>query len=129
MWKRRLCTAIGACGLVLSLSVPAAFAQAPDNTGVNRSQRANGEPTADQAKDQKSDREIMQSIRKSVTSDKSLSSYGHNVKVISQNGMVTLEGPVRSEDERRNIEAKASSVAGDGHVTNHLTVKPENESR
>jgi len=114
---------------LFSLSVPVAFAQAPDNTGVNKSQRANGEPTADQAKNQKSDREIMQEIRKSVTSDKSLSSYGHNVKVISQQGMVTLEGPVRSDDERKNIEAKASSVAGDGHVTNHLTVKPENESK
>jgi osmotically-inducible protein OsmY len=114
--------------LVVALSAPVAFAQAPDNTRVNQSDRANSQSTADQAKNQKSDREIMQAIRKSVTSDKSLSSYGHNVKVISQNGSVTLEGPVRSEDERRNIEGKAMDVAGKDKVTNHLTVKPENES-
>jgi osmotically-inducible protein OsmY len=47
-----------------------------------------------------------------LVKDKSLSTYGHNVKVISQNGMVTLKGPVRSEDEKSAIEAKAVEVVG-----------------
>jgi osmotically-inducible protein OsmY len=71
----------------------------------------------------------MQSIRKSIVDDKSLSTYGHNVKVISQHGTVTLEGPVRSEEERKSIEAKAREVAGDGNVVNRLSVKGESASR
>ena len=73
---------------------------APDNTKVNKSDRAAGALAADQAKNNKSDREVMKEIRKSIVDDKSLSSYAHNVKVIAQNGQVTLKGPVHSEEER-----------------------------
>ena len=109
-----------------------AFAQnptAPDNTRMNQSDRGNGAVTADQAKNNKSDREIMQEIRKSIVADKSLSTYAHNVKIISQHGQVTLKGPVHSEEERRAIEAKAIDVAGQGKVTNQISVKGEQSSR
>jgi osmotically-inducible protein OsmY len=99
-----------------------------DNTKTNQRDRATGEPTADQGKNNQSDRDIMQKIRKSVVDDKSLSTYGHNVKIISQNGKVTLKGPVRSDDERQTIERKAKDVAGDGNVVNQLTVKPKKNS-
>jgi osmotically-inducible protein OsmY len=56
--------------------------------------------------------------------DKALSSYAHNVKVIAQGGQVTLKGPVRSDAERRTVEAKATEVAGAGHVTNEMSVAP-----
>jgi hyperosmotically inducible protein len=46
------------------------------------------------------------------------------VKVISQGGQVTLKGPVRSDEERQNVEAKAVEVAGTGHVTNQMSVAP-----
>jgi osmotically-inducible protein OsmY len=65
----------------------------------------------------------MADIRKSVVGDKSLSTYAHNVKIIAVHGQVTLKGPVRSDDESKNIEAKAKEVAGDSNVTNQLTVK------
>lgn len=96
----------------------------PDNTRNNERDRAKSEPTADQAKNNLSDRELMRNIRKALVDDKSLSTYAHNVKVIAQNGKVTLKGPVRSEDEKNTIEQKASEVAGSGNVTNELTVKP-----
>ena len=57
--------------------------------------------------------------------DKSLSSYAHNVKIITQDGMVTLKGPVRSEEDKRAIEAKAKEVAGEDKVTSELEVKPK----
>ena len=57
--------------------------------------------------------------------DKSLSTYAHNVKIVTQDGQVTLKGPVRSEDEKRAIEAKAAEVAGDGKVTSELNIKPQ----
>ena len=65
----------------------------------------------------------MQKIRKAVVADKSLSTYGHNVKIISQQGKVTLKGPVHTDEEKKNIEAKAVEVAGAGNVTNMLEVK------
>ncbi len=96
----------------------------PDNTKTNERDRAKSEPTADQAKNNVSDRELMRNIRKALVDDKSLSTYAHNVKVIAQNGKVTLKGPVRSEEEKNTIEQKAAQVAGPGNVTNELTVKP-----
>ena len=58
--------------------------------------------------------------------DKSLSTYAHNVKIITQNGMVTLKGPVRSDEEQRVIEAKAREIAGENNVISELDVKPKN---
>jgi hyperosmotically inducible protein len=94
---------------------------APDNTKTNKDQTG---PTADQQKMNSTDRAITQKIRKAIHEDSSLSSYGHNIKVITQDGKVTLRGPVRSEGERSNLEAKAVSVAGPENVTNQLEVAP-----
>jgi hyperosmotically inducible protein len=57
-----------------------------------------------------------------------VSTYAHNVKIISKNGKVTLKGPVRSEDEKKTVESKAVEVAGAGNVTNELTIKPDKNS-
>ena len=70
------------------------------------------------------DRAITQKIRKAIHEDTSLSTYAHNIKIITQNGKVTLRGPVRSEDEKTNLEAKAVSVAGQDNVTDQLEVAP-----
>lgn len=94
---------------------------APDNSKMNKDLSA---PTADQQKMNPADRATTQKIRQAIHQDKSLSTYAHNVKIITQNGMVTLRGPVRSDDEKSNIEAKAVTVAGQGNVTNQLEVAP-----
>jgi osmotically-inducible protein OsmY len=80
--------------------------------------------TADQQKSNKADRVLTQKIRRSVMSDKSLSMSAHNVKIISQDGMVTLRGNVKSDDEKKSIEDKATEIAGQGKVTSELTVTP-----
>jgi len=77
----------------------------PDNTAVNQRERSPGEATADQQKVNAADLALTAKIRKSVMADKSLSNYAHNVKIISQNGTVTLNGPVRSDDEVKSIMA------------------------
>ena len=97
---------------------------AADNTKTNQRDRDKSAPTADQQKVNPSDREITRKIRASVHKDKSLSTYGHNVKIITQGGKVTLKGPVHSEEEKTNIAAKAVEVAGDGNVDNQLDVVP-----
>jgi hyperosmotically inducible protein len=94
---------------------------APDNTKTNKDQAG---PTADQQKMNPSDRAVTQKIRKAIHEDQSLSSYAHNIKVITQDGKVTLRGPVRSEEEKSNLEAKAVSVAGQENVTDQLEVTP-----
>ncbi|HWY47041.1 MAG TPA: BON domain-containing protein [Bryobacteraceae bacterium] len=105
-----------------------AYGQQPDNTAVNKRDRDRSEPTADQQKSNVSDRDLTKRIRQSIMGDKSLSTYAHNVKVISQNGVVTLKGPVRSEEEKRAIEAKAMDVVGsNGKVNNEMSVKPEHQ--
>ena len=125
--NRWAATTVAAIGL---LTVCGAVQQTPpaaDNTKVNKRDKSSAQPTADQAKNNANDREIMQKIRKAVMDDKSLSSYAHNVKIISQDGKVTLKGPVRSEEEKRSIEQKATDVAGAGNVTNEITIKPPNK--
>jgi hyperosmotically inducible protein len=112
--------------LITGLALNPAWAQnppQPDNTKVNQQDRAQGAVTADQQKENATDRELTRQIRKSVIADKSLSTYAHNVKIVAQNGTVTVKGPVRSDDERKAILAKAEAVAGNGNVTDQLSVK------
>ena len=71
------------------------------------------------------DRELTAKIRKSAMADKSLSTYAHNVKIISQDGMVTLKGPVRSDEEVKSIVAKAVKITGAANkVANEMAVQP-----
>lgn len=115
--------------LLLSLTAAAGLVRAqnqqpaaPDDTKQNKTEGM----TADNQKENKTDRVTSQKIRKAILADKSLSSYAHNVKIITANGSVTLKGPVRSDEEKGAIEAKAAEVAGAGNVTSELTVAPKN---
>src|SRR5271170_8301658 len=121
-----LCTGLllGSGALALAQE-PATQQTAPDNTKVNERDRSQNAPTADQQKDNRSDQDITQQIRQSIMKDKSLSTYSHNVKIITQNGQVTLKGPVRSDDEKKSVEAKATEIAGENKVTSELAVKPK----
>jgi hyperosmotically inducible periplasmic protein len=96
----------------------------PDDTKVNKRDRSQAEPTPDQQKEDTSDRQLAQQIRRAVVKDKSLSTSAHNIKIIAQNGTVTLKGPVKSEQEKEAIEAKATEIAGASKVTSELQVAP-----
>jgi osmotically-inducible protein OsmY len=79
---------------------------------VNQRDRDKSQPTAEQQKETKSDRELARQVRRSLVKDKSLSTYAHNIKVIARDGMVTLKGPVHSDQEKQAVEAKAAEAAG-----------------
>jgi len=97
----------------------------PDNTKVNQRDQKRGESTADQQKMNPGDRELTAKIRRSLIADKSLSMYAHNVKIISQNGMVTLKGPVRSDMELQLVLAKAVEITGNlNKIVNEMAVAP-----
>ena len=124
--NRFACVGLLASGLACISPTFAQDAPQPDNTKVNERDRDKASPTADQQKMNTGDRELTQKIRKAVMADKSLSTYAHNVKIISQDGTVTLKGPVRSEEEKKTIEAKAIEIAGSASkVDDQLSVKTQ----
>jgi hyperosmotically inducible protein len=96
---------------------------AADNTAVNERDRSPAAPTADQQKNDKTDLELTAEIRRSVMDDKTLSMNAHNVKIIAQDGKVTLKGPVASAAEKKIVEDKADVVAGRGNVTSEIAIK------
>jgi hypothetical protein len=96
---------------------------AADNTGTNRRDRKETEPTADQQKNGKTDLQLTADIRRSVIADKDLSMNAHNVKIIAQDGKVTLKGPVDSAAEKKAVEEKAQAVAGRGNVVSEIQIK------
>jgi hyperosmotically inducible periplasmic protein len=93
----------------------------PDNTRANR-EPSNRDRSADKQSNARSDIDLTARIRRSVMDDKSLSTNGHNVKIVAQNGTVTLSGVVPSDAEKMEIERKAASVAGKDRVTNNIRV-------
>jgi hyperosmotically inducible protein len=94
----------------------------PDNTGRNVRDRSGETKTPGDQSESEADRTITQNIRKALTADDSLSTNAKNVKIISNEGVVTLRGPVNSEKEKADIEAKAKQVAGVKNVDNQLEV-------
>lgn len=97
----------------------AAAQSAPDNSKQNQNQTT----TADNQSNAKSDRLTTASVRKAIIADKSLSTDGHNVKIITSNGAVTLKGPVKTDAEKQQVATDAASVVSADKITNELTVK------
>jgi hyperosmotically inducible protein len=100
----------------------AATQQPADNSGRNVRDRAGTAPTADQQSNNAGDMKVTQSVRRAIVADKSLSTNAHNVKIITQDGVVTLRGPVKNESEKGKIEAKTRAVPGVKRVDNQLEI-------
>lgn len=115
--------------LAVAGSLPQDQQSAADNTKTNQGDGSKGAVTADQQKMNPADRNIAKQIRSAIYKDKSLSTYAHNIKIIAQDGKVTLKGPVRSEDEKASVEAKAAAVVGVTNVTSQIEVAPAKQSQ
>jgi len=116
-----------ASGIALAQTAPAVPAgqatPSADNTRMNnRDQGATGD-TAQSQSNAKGDRELLAAVRRSVVKDKSLSTTAHNVKILAENGVITLRGPVKSDAEKAQVEALAKQVAGVTSVQNNLDIK------
>jgi hypothetical protein len=124
---QRLLPPLGSLILCVSLiAAPVFWRRAPrqppaDATPANQDQASS---TADQRKMNPADRALTQQIRKAIHHDRSLSAFGHNIKIFTQEGKVILRGSVRSEDEKYNLQNKAIDAAGEENVTNQLEVAP-----
>ena len=97
----------------------------PDNAKKNLPTNHHDANRADQQSNSSSDVELTRKIRRALTQDKSLSTYAHNVKIITRDGVVELKGPVQSQSEKDAVELKATDIAGASKVKNELTVKSE----
>lgn len=94
------------------------------NTGVNVRDRSSTAKTPFDQNENKSDIQITADIRKRVV-DAKMSTNAHNVKIITQDGKVTLRGPVKAEEEKQQIEEIAVDVAGADNVDSQLEVNNE----
>ena len=94
----------------------------PDNSGRNVRDRNDQTKTSGDHFENEADRTITQNIRQAVTADDSLSTDAKNVKIITNDGVVTLRGPVKREQEKAQIESKAKQIAGEKRVDNQLEV-------
>ena len=108
------------------LHAPCVFAQQakPDNTEVNKADRAPSQPTADQQKNNTSDLDLTRTIRRAIMADRSLSTYAHNVKIITQNGKVTLRDLSVRMPKRHRLKPKPPTWRGHANVTNEVSVTP-----
>jgi len=95
-----------------------------DNTGVNERDRDTAAKTPMDQNENQSDIDITANIRKRVV-DTEMSVNAQNVKIITQDGKVTLRGPVKSAEEKKQIEELAIAVAGAGKVDSQLEVEKE----
>ncbi len=93
-----------------------------DNTAVNERDRDGDMATATDQSESPADRETTRRIRAIIVADDGLSSNAKNVKIVTNDGTVTLRGPVENEQERTRVAAAAQQVAGNGKVQNQLEV-------
>ena len=95
----------------------------PDRTNseVNVRDRDDATLTPLDQNENKSDITITADIRSQVV-DTKMSVDAQNVKIITQDGKVTLRGPVQSAEEKLNIERIAKEVAGSDNVDSQLEV-------
>jgi hyperosmotically inducible protein len=118
---------ICACGIYKPLargnseSYPHSTTQ-PDNSGRNIRDANGSTLTPEDQTNKQSDVNMTQNIRKAIVSDGSLSTNAKNIKIVTVNQIVTLRGPVDSEQEKNIIDSKARQIAGTSNVQNQLEV-------
>jgi hyperosmotically inducible protein len=96
-----------------------------DNTKRNSAEQNKNTDTAEKQSNSKDDLALTQKIRQAMMEEGSLSMNAKNVKIIAQNGKITLKGPVDNQREKETIVTKAGEIAGKDKVDNQLEVKAE----
>lgn len=87
-------------------------AQNADDSGLTASDQSNSER----------DVELTRMIRQKITENEDFSTDAENVKVIAENGVVTLRGPVETEEEKQAIVDLARETEGVSRVDDQLEV-------
>ncbi len=116
---------IAPLGSSLALAQAASDKAAADNTAQNQRDRDHQTLTPIDQSNKPADLETTRNIRRALVKDDQLSTEAKNVKIITVDGNVTLRGPVKTDQEKAAILAKAAQVAGDSNIHNELQVAGE----
>ncbi len=112
-----------ACLSTVSLAAMAADDETkPDNTAINERDRSNDTQTSGDQSNSSADLKITQAIRQALMKDGELSTSAKNIKVITENGKVTLRGPVKTVQEKAKVDQLAKSAAGGVPIVDQLDV-------
>ena len=98
----------------------------PDNTAINERDRSRETQTSDDQSNSSADLKTTQAIRQALMKDSELSTTAKNIKIITDNGQVTLRGPVKNAQEKAKIDQLARSAAGGAKIDDQLDVKGSN---
>jgi len=93
-----------------------------DDTARNVRDRGGDTATADKQSNDPADVEVTRRIREAIVRNDRLSTSAHNVKIVTNAGVVTLRGPVLNEEERATIAATALQVEGVKRIDNQLEI-------
>ena len=116
-----------ACLSTVSLAAMAADDKTkPDNTAINERDRSRETQTSGDQSNSSADLKITQAIRQALMKDSELSTTAKNIKIITDNGQVTLRGPVKNAQEKAKIDQLARSAAGGAKIDDQLDVKGSN---
>ena len=98
----------------------------PDNTAINERDRPSDAQTSGDQANSSEDLKVTQAIRQVLMKESELSTTAKNIKIITNNGQVTLRGPVKNAQEKTKIDQLARSAAGGAKIDNQLDVKESN---
>jgi hyperosmotically inducible periplasmic protein len=116
-----------ACLSAVSLAAIAADERTkPDNAAINERDRSGETETSGDQSNSPADLKVTQAIRQALMKDSELSTTAKNIKIITNNGQVTLRGPVKNAQEKAKIGQLARSAAGGAKIDDQLDVKESN---
>lgn len=107
--------------VAVALTSVTAWAEGTTSRTTKTEKRAVTKTAQDQGKSAR-DVELTRKIREQIVADQSLSMRAKNVTIISQNGQVTLKGPVATSQEQAKVEEIAKKTAGAQAVVNQTEV-------
>jgi hyperosmotically inducible protein len=118
---------LSACLCAVTLAAIAADDKTKaDNTAINERDRSGQTQTSGDQSNSSADLKTTQAIRQALMKESDLSTTAKNIKIITNNGQVTLRGPVKSAQEKSKIDHLARSAASGAKIHDQLDVKGSN---
>jgi len=107
-----------------TLNAPASAAdqRAADTMSMDERDRSGAPSSAGDPGATEADRRITQEIHQALLEDTSLPATAKDVKVTMKDGVVTLQGPVNSRQEKSQIAAVVQRVSGITRIDNRLDI-------
>lgn len=99
--------------------------QDADNTRTNQRDRNDRATLPMDQSNSSANVDLVANVRQAIVGDSNLSVKAHNVKVIANNGVVTLRGPVANAQEKARVQQLASGVQGVQRVDNRLDIETD----